>query len=614
MPLPRTTSLFAASALILASVGVSAAAGVTPPPPADLTAQSAQTTATPPTEKVPLPVDTTSENPGAAEPVTVISLTDVAGRRTAVAEEGLEQLGTDVSAGTRAAGAAAVLDAAGLGGGGAGRGLATVRLGALAGPARGGTVAAVAQNADLDKIAVLTPPIATEEFLVAGLTWDAQDSLPAGARMFLRVLEGGEWSQWLEAGEEDGADADEAPAGARAGTDPFVTGGADAVQVQVTGDAAALPASLELSLVPANPVPAEEVITETPDAPAQLPTEEPTATTEPAAFSSALGDLSLPPAPVRPVALSTDAVAHSGGSTSAVAARPVALSTAAAASPVALTSGVATAAQLGGVLPAAATAPQPTITSRSGWGADPAIMTWRPAYATLKGAILHHTAGTNDYTPAQSAAIVRGIYFFHAKTRGWGDIGYNFLVDKWGRVFEGRTGSLAAPAGKMPAGAHAGGFNTGTLGIAAMGDYTKVTPPREIFNSMANVIAWQFARAGIDLDTPSGIISPGTAAMPKGRNLGRIFGHRDVGNTSCPGDDIYAWIPTLTQAVDDQALQPSTSTTTSVRRRTASSATATSPRRSTWATGTATAWTPSPPGWAARSMSRTPTLTTSPTG
>ena len=103
-------------------------------------------------------------------------------------------------------------------------------------------------------------------------------------------------------------------------------------------------------------------------------------------------------------------------------------------------------------------------------------MSWDPEYARAGHVVVHHTAGTNSYSAGQSASIVRGIYYYHAVVLDWGDIGYNFLVDKFGTVFEGRSGSVAAPAGRMSIGAHARGVNTGTMGISMMGDYSTVSP------------------------------------------------------------------------------------------------------------------------------------------
>src|SRR5206468_8858593 len=109
----------------------------------------------------------------------------------------------------------------------------------------------------------------------------------------------------------------------------------------------------------------------------------------------------------------------------------------------------------------------PTIVPRSGWLADEKIKRARPRYAAaLKLAIVHHTAGTNSYTPAQAAAIVRGIEVYHVKANGWNDIGYNFLVDRYGTVYEGRGGGID----KNVIGAHSLGFNNSTVGVSLIGN------------------------------------------------------------------------------------------------------------------------------------------------
>src|SRR5439155_19508387 len=114
-----------------------------------------------------------------------------------------------------------------------------------------------------------------------------------------------------------------------------------------------------------------------------------------------------------------------------------------------------------------ATAGSPAIVSRSSWLADEKIVRAKPLYApVLKLAIVHHTASANDYTPAQAAAIVRGIEAYHVNGNGWNDIGYNFLVDRYGTVYEGRAGGIE----KNVIGAHALGFNTGTVGISLIGN------------------------------------------------------------------------------------------------------------------------------------------------
>ncbi len=438
------------------------------------------------------PLAASSSTPAA--PVTRVALTDASGDPTDVAVQGLVDLGEPIPAqGGTALGPVA---------GGAGL-AATVPL-----PITIPSSEASANAEDVADVALLTPPIDTREFLVAGVTWDGAETLPPDARIFIRVLEDDVWSDWIASEPDDAAPDGGEPV---AGTDPFVTGGADAVQIQVTtASGANLPGSLGLSLYPANPSSRTEVISEPTPEPDTLPTEDPVA--------PAVDTAVAPPAVVS--AASFRRPASAGGP--AVAANPAVLATAVA---------------------------QPAVISRAAWGADPSIFTWQPTYATLKAAIVHHTAGTNTYTADQSASIVRGIYRYHAVTRGWGDIGYNFLVDKYGQIFEGRAGSLTAGDTVMPVGAHASGFNTGALGISAMGDYTQVNAPQVILDSMASVISWRFSRAGIDPASSSGLISPGTTFRPAGQALGRIFAHRDVGATVCPGNDIYGRLPALRSAV-----------------------------------------------------------------
>ncbi|MCK6211687.1 N-acetylmuramoyl-L-alanine amidase [Georgenia sp. EYE_87] len=373
----------------------------------------------------------------------------------------------------------------------------------LEAPVPAGQFSASSETAVVGTDAVLTQPIPTEEFLVAGLTWEAGQELAADAQIFVRVEEDGVWSEWDETSHEEGMSGAEAAAG----TDPFVTGGAQTIQVRITGSASALPDNLAITVLSSEDL--------------QTPASEP----------AAAGAESTPiPVPtVAPAAPGSSSVIPAGLVGASVAASPV--STA--------------------VLP-----PRPSIISRAGWGADEDKMTWQPTYRALRAAVVHHTAGTNSYTQTQAASVVRGIYQYHAVTRGWGDIGYNFLVDKWGRVYEGRTGSLAAPAGMMPQGAHAAPVNNGTVGISAMGDYTKIAAPTATIDAMTDVLAWQFGRAGIDASTRSGIYSPGTPALVKGVNLPRIFGHMDVSATACPGKDIYGRLAAMRTAVASKTDPP----------------------------------------------------------
>lgn len=129
-----------------------------------------------------------------------------------------------------------------------------------------------------------------------------------------------------------------------------------------------------------------------------------------------------------------------------------------------------------------------------------------------------------------SAGIVRGIWNYHTHTLNWGDIGYNFLIDKYGVVYEGRLGSLSAPAGYMTVGGHAAPANTGSVGVSVMGDHTSVDPSAEPIGSLVDVIAWQFGRSGVDPFGTFRFNSNGST-----RSIPAISGHLDVSATVCPG-------------------------------------------------------------------------------
>ncbi len=183
----------------------------------------------------------------------------------------------------------------------------------------------------------------------------------------------------------------------------------------------------------------------------------------------------------------------------------------------------------------------PAIYSRTQWGADESLMGWDPQYApTIKAATIHHTADSNNYAAADVPAILRSMYAYHAVSRGWGDIGYNVIVDKFGRAWEGRTGGLASTV----VGAHAGGFNTGTFGVSMLGNYDVVTPPAAMLETVSAVIAWKLSLYGVDPRGTTTLTSGGggTAKYAAGVKvtLPTVFGHRDVGATACPGRYVYS--------------------------------------------------------------------------
>ncbi|MGP6175253.1 N-acetylmuramoyl-L-alanine amidase [Corynebacterium sp. A21] len=185
----------------------------------------------------------------------------------------------------------------------------------------------------------------------------------------------------------------------------------------------------------------------------------------------------------------------------------------------------------------------PNVISRAGWRADESLRCSSPTYDDSVSAItIHHTAGSNNYTEAGSAAQMRGYYKYHASTLGWCDIGYQSLVDKYGNIFEGRAGGL----NKAVQGAHAGGFNQNTWAISMMGDYSNVTPSAATIQAVGELAGWRASVADAQFDPTGSDVhySEGTsyAKYPYGAavTLPNIFAHRDVGNTACPGNAGYA--------------------------------------------------------------------------
>ena len=180
----------------------------------------------------------------------------------------------------------------------------------------------------------------------------------------------------------------------------------------------------------------------------------------------------------------------------------------------------------------------PAIVPRAGWKADEKIRRAGPSFAAnLRIAIVHHTAGANGYTAAQAPAIVKAIQLYHVKGNGWNDIGYNFLVDRFGTVYEGRYGGIE----RNVVGAHAEGFNTGSVGVAVIGEYSSLAVAAKARSSLAALLAWRLDIAHVDPASTQSFISGGNARFAAGLPvfLRTVSGHRDTGFTDCPGTALY---------------------------------------------------------------------------
>ena len=178
----------------------------------------------------------------------------------------------------------------------------------------------------------------------------------------------------------------------------------------------------------------------------------------------------------------------------------------------------------------------PTIVTRQGWGANETYRfdtygeIWPPEYETVTHAIVHHT----DTSTAQDPVVaIRSIYYYHAVDQGWGDIGYNYLVDKNGRIYEGRYG------GQNVIGGHSYEFAIGSSGICIIGDYQDSPPSTISVAGLVAILSWVVR----DLDPL------GSGPIQEAANLPTIAGHRDVNATTCPGNMLYYDLPDIRSMV-----------------------------------------------------------------
>lgn len=179
---------------------------------------------------------------------------------------------------------------------------------------------------------------------------------------------------------------------------------------------------------------------------------------------------------------------------------------------------------------------RPPMHSRAQWGAR------APAQALsiapdLKLAVVHHSVNANTYSAEDVPALLRGIQAYHMDAQGWDDIAYNFAVDRFGRIWEARGGGV----GNAVIGGHARGFNTYSVGVVVLGDFTSSHPTDAAVDAVAEVIGWKFAHHQVELRGTTPFTSMGSPRYDSGVvvELPRIVTHRDVGQTSCPGARLY---------------------------------------------------------------------------
>ena len=170
-------------------------------------------------------------------------------------------------------------------------------------------------------------------------------------------------------------------------------------------------------------------------------------------------------------------------------------------------------------------ASQPTVRPRSAWVAR-AVGTI-PVADTLEAAIIHHSDNRNDYSLADVPGMIRSIQAFHIDGQGWSDIAYNFVVDRFGNIWEGRAGGIARPV----IGGHSYGHNTRTVGICYLGNLVSTDPPAAVVSAISRLVAWKLGLHGTD---PRGQVWY-TDYEGNTKLLDTVSGHKDVRQTSCPG-------------------------------------------------------------------------------
>jgi hypothetical protein len=224
-------------------------------------------------------------------------------------------------------------------------------------------------------------------------------------------------------------------------------------------------------------------------------------------------------------------------------------------------------ASLAGALPLAtpvlAAGPgQPPIIARRAWAQGMSPPGTAPAYGAVKLAFVHHTENPNGYAPAEVAPMLRAIYLFHRQVRGWNDIGYNFVIDLYGRVFEARAGGIHEPV----VGAQAGGYNLVSTGVAVLGSFTGTPISPAAAGALEHLLAWKLALHGRPAQGRVTVrVNP--AGAPYSRfpanaqvSLPRIAGHRDADSTDCPGDALYGELAVIRRGSERLAGRPARAT------------------------------------------------------
>ena len=395
----------------------------------------------------------------------------------------------------------------------------------------------------------------TARFSLIGVTWDDAARLVEGrVRVRARNTGSGRWTDWTDLGSEQGEEGTTTPR--RGGTEPVWVGDSDGIEVSIDGRAVdSLPTGLRLDLVDpdsettsgtrtradgpdASPhweLAAQDLDPTTPTQ--QAPTQTPTGTgqTPDTSVTGEVPEGTTPPAQDPTVTTPPPGTPTGDVTGQDPAAAPTRTATPTPTAPTSTPTRARTTTK-------ATTVTQPAITPRSGWQADESLREQTdPDYtpAAPKVVFVHHTATTTDYACSTSPKIVRSLYSYHVSGLGWRDLGYNFVVDRCGTIFEGRHGGIDQGV----IGAHTYGFNTGSTGISVIGTYTDYPAPLAARQAVAHLAAWKLGLAG-QRSTWTAQLTEGasdSAGFTRGRayTFKAISGHRDGYATECPGTAFY---------------------------------------------------------------------------
>ncbi len=198
--------------------------------------------------------------------------------------------------------------------------------------------------------------------------------------------------------------------------------------------------------------------------------------------------------------------------------------------------------------------PRPQLRSRADWGADPRLRDGKPHYnRTIQQVHVHHTVNANRYQRSDVPGLLRGIYRYHTQNLGWSDIGYNFLVDRFGRTWVGRAGG----PGKPVRGAHTLGFNSTSTGVAVIGNFETARPWKKVKTAIVQLAAWKLDKYDRNPAGKVRVYSHGSDRFPAGRTvrLPVIDGHRDTNQTACPGQRLYVKLPNIRRRAAERVVR-----------------------------------------------------------